>query len=214
MKPLLVFDMDGVLVEVKESYRETIRVTVQHFAGELPSHEEIQHYKNLGGYNNDWLLSQRLLADRGRQVPYEEVVAVFNQFFFGHDGEPGLIERERWIDTTGVLARLQARYDFAVFTGRLHEEAQITLRRFARHLNFYAVLGDDNVTHSKPHPDGLLRLQAERPVAYYLGDSVDDAKAGRDAQVPFIAITAPGGDFTGLPVAHFVENINHLEGIL
>ena len=65
---VLVFDMDGVLVEVGESYREAIRQTVQHFTGELVSHDLIQDFKNQGGWNNDWLLSQRLITDRGIQV--------------------------------------------------------------------------------------------------------------------------------------------------
>ena len=30
---IIVFDMDGVLVEVGESYREAIRETVKHFTG-------------------------------------------------------------------------------------------------------------------------------------------------------------------------------------
>ncbi len=34
MRPtVLVFDMDGVLVDVTESYRETIQRTVEHFTG-------------------------------------------------------------------------------------------------------------------------------------------------------------------------------------
>ena len=214
MKPLLVFDMDGVLVEVKESYRECIRVTVQHFTGMTPNHDLIQQHKNQGGWNNDWKLSHELCRIFGKDVPYEEVVRVFNLYFFGHDGTPGLIERERWIDTTGTLARLNLRFDFAVFTGRLQEEAQITLRRFAQHLSFVAVLGDDDVAQSKPDPAGLKQLQAVGAVMFYLGDTVDDAKASRNAQVPFIAITAPGGDFTGLPVAHAIESINELEKIL
>ena len=214
MKPLLVFDMDGVLVEVKESYRESIRATVRHITGETPDHETIQSYKNQGGWNNDWKLSQELCRTKGHDVPYEEVIEIFNRYFFGHSGVPGLIERERWIDTTGVLARLNAHYDFAVFTGRFNEEAHITLRRFAQHLSFIEVLGDDNVTHSKPNPAGLNQLQATRQISYYLGDTVDDAKASRDAGVPFIAITAPGGNFTGLPVAHAINSINELETIL
>ena len=214
MKPLLVFDMDGVLVEVKESYRESIRATVQHITGETPDHETIQSYKNQGGWNNDWKLSQELCRTKGHELPYEEVIEIFNRYFFGHAGVPGLIERERWIDTTGVLAKLNRQYDFAVFTGRLNEEAQITLRRFAQHLTFVEVLGDDNVAQSKPHPAGLNQLQASRPISYYLGDTVDDAKASQAAGVPFIAITAPGGDFTGLPVAHAINSINELETIL
>jgi HAD superfamily hydrolase (TIGR01548 family) len=214
MKPLLVFDMDGVLVDVKESYRETIRATVKHFCGTEVTHEEIQHYKNLGGYNNDWLLSQRLCQEKGRNLAYQEVVDVFNQYFFGVGDQPGLMEREKWIPGPGLLDRLNERYELAIFTGRLHEEAQITLRRFTPGFPWFAVLGDDNVARSKPDPDGLLQLLAQGPVAYYIGDSVDDAKAARDADLPFIAITAPGGDFTGLPVKHAIPNINELETVL
>lgn len=213
-KPMLVFDMDGVLVEVKESYRESIRATVLHFTGRRVEHSLIQHYKNQGGWNNDWKLSRELCSVYGKEIPYETVVEVFNQYFFGHNGVPGLIEREKWIDTTDVLTRLNQRFDFAIFTGRLHEEAQISLRRFAKHLNWVAVIGDDNVTQSKPHPEGLLALKSAHEIAYYLGDTVDDAKASKAAKVPFIAITAPGGNFAAFSPAHFIPTINDLETIL
>jgi len=214
MKPLLVFDMDGVLVEVKESYRESIRSTVQYFTGRLVDHSLIQYYKNQGGWNNDWKLSRELCSVYGKEIAYDNVVEVFNQYFFGHNGVPGLIERERWIDTTGVLARINQRFDFAVFTGRVHDEAQITLKRFATHLNWIAVLGDDNVTKSKPDPEGLLTLKASHNIAYYIGDTVDDAKASKAAQVPFVAITAPGGNFAAFSPAHFLNDINELETVL
>src|SRR3982751_2034470 len=80
---VLVFDMDGVLVEVTESYREAIRETVKHFTGELVSHDLIQDFKNAGGWNNDWLPSQRLIADLGKNVDYAEVVEYFNAVFLG-----------------------------------------------------------------------------------------------------------------------------------
>ena len=41
----IVFDMDGVLVDVTESYRETIVRTVQHFTGATITREQIQDYK-------------------------------------------------------------------------------------------------------------------------------------------------------------------------
>jgi HAD superfamily phosphatase len=215
-KPLLVFDMDGVLVEVKESYRESIRETVRHFTGALPDHAEIQRYKDMGGWNNDWKLSQRLLADAGQDVPYDTVVATFNEYFFGVDGRPGLMQRERWIDDRGVLERLNERFDFAVFTGRLREEAMMTIRRFGSHLRWFAVIGDNDVAQSKPHPDGLLQLRARHPLGplFYLGDTVDDARAGREAGVPFIAITAPGGKFDGYEPAGRLPTILELEEFL
>jgi HAD superfamily phosphatase len=53
----LVFDMDGVLAEVTESYREAVVQTVRHFTGTSIERDSIQEYKNRGGFNNDWLLS-------------------------------------------------------------------------------------------------------------------------------------------------------------
>src|SRR3989338_2424146 len=54
MKPLLIFDIDGVLVDVSKSYRAAIKQTVEHFTGKEITLEEIQALKNKGGYNNDW----------------------------------------------------------------------------------------------------------------------------------------------------------------
>jgi hypothetical protein len=39
-QPILIFDMDGVLVDVTESYRETIAATVEHFTGRRPTNEK------------------------------------------------------------------------------------------------------------------------------------------------------------------------------
>ena len=63
---LIVFDMDGVLAEVTESYREAIVQTVEHFTGQRITRDLIQEYKNRGGWNNDWALSQKI-ASRSRR---------------------------------------------------------------------------------------------------------------------------------------------------
>jgi len=86
----LVFDMDGVLAEVTESYRESVVQTVRHFTGQPVSRVRIQEYKNRGGFNNDWLLSQQICADLGVRVPYESVVKYFCDIFFGPGGDDGL----------------------------------------------------------------------------------------------------------------------------
>jgi HAD superfamily phosphatase len=80
---VLVFDMDGVGVEVSRSYREAIVETVRHFSGETVSQDLIQDYKNAGGWNNDWLLSHKFITDAGKTVEYADVVDYFNQVFLG-----------------------------------------------------------------------------------------------------------------------------------
>ena len=185
---ILVFDMDGVLVDVTDSYRETIVQTVEHFTGKIISREAIQDYKNQGGWNNDWALSEKICHDFGVDIPYAKIVDYFNWLFL----EQGLIHRERWLPRNGLLERLSDKFELAIFTGRTTEEAEITLNREGLRERFLLVTSSD-VQREKPAPDGLLKIAALRPATklLYVGDTVDDARCARAANVPFIGIAAP-----------------------
>src|ERR1700704_3119166 len=152
---MVVFDMDGVLVDVTESYRETIQQTVEHFTGKRPTRETIQDWKNRGGWNDDWALSTAITRAEGVEVEYNAVVDYFQSIFHG---ENGLIQRERWIARSGMLESLNRKFKFAVFTGRLRWEAELTLNRFASSLRFEPIIGADDIANHKPAPDGLLHI--------------------------------------------------------
>ena len=186
-KPTLVFDMDGVLVDVSESYRETIAQTAEHFTGVKVTRRQIQEYKNQGGWNDDWRLTQYIIAEAGIEVPLDDVIAQFQRLFRG-EGAGGLMLREQWVARPGVLEKLAERFRLSVFTGRPREEAELTLRRFAPGLLFDPLVAMEDVENHKPAPDGLLSIAG---AAYYVGDTVDDARAARAAGIPFIGIAAP-----------------------
>lgn len=185
---VLVFDMDGVLVDVTESYRETIVLTVEFFTGKIITPAKIQNYKNEGGWNNDWLLSQKICADLGVTVEYRTVVDRFNDFFLNQ----GLIGRERWLPQNGLLESLCEKFELAIYTGRNTWEAEITLKREGWWGRFLLVTSND-VAREKPAPDGLLKIASMRPgkQLLYVGDTVDDARCAGAANVPFIGIAAP-----------------------
>lgn len=219
--------MDGVLVDVSDSYRETICQTVHSFTGKTITRELVQEYKNRGGFNNDWLLSQTICRDLGTELEYDTVVVRFNELFFGDmsTGLPtGLMSRERWLPANGLLESLAAEYQLAVFTGRLRDEAGITLRRFGYPELFLPLIGADDVVNGKPHPEGLLKIQQDHPGAdlIYIGDTVDDARSASAAGVPFIGIAHPGTHqrerllelFRGESAIAIVEDINQLPGVL
>ena len=189
MEGVIAFDMDGVLVDVTQSYRETIRATVRHFGGPDVSHARVQDYKNSGGWNNDFALSQKILADEGVPVAYEDVVREFNRIFFGENND-GLILREKWIAQPEFLARLEQRYALCIFTGRMGFEAKISLDRFVPNVRWSMIVADDNVARSKPAPDGLLDIIAAHPniPITYVGDTVDDARSAMAAGVRFVGI--------------------------
>jgi HAD superfamily phosphatase len=217
---LLIFDMDGVLVDVTDSYRETIARTVEHFTGHTIGRETIQEYKNQGGWNSDWDLSLHLVRIAGVEVPAEEIQAHFQKLFLGEEGTPGLILRERWVARPGILEALTRRFRLAVFTGRPHVEARMTLDRFAGGLVFDPIVGMEAVQNHKPAPDGLLQILAANPntSAFYIGDTIDDARSASAAGVPFIGIAAPENPLRADLVALFesqgavaiLDDINHL----
>lgn len=192
MVDILVFDMDGVLVDVSESYRETVVQTVRALSGKTIDRDLIQEYKNQGGWNNDWALTQRILADFGKDVEYDTVVDEFNRLFLGHGSVEGLISRERWIARDGLLEELAGKAQLAIFSGRMRYEADITLERFKATALFEPVVCADDVQNGKPDPEGLLRIIQRNPgkELLYFGDVVDDARSSRAAGVRFVGVVA------------------------
>ena len=220
-KPILVFDMDGVLVEVTESYRETIARTVEHFTGERPTRARIQEYKNAGGWNDDWKLSLHLVREAGVDAMFDDVKGHFQKLFHG-DGFPGLMLREQWVARPGVLETLNRKFRFALFTGRPKWEAELTLQRFAPDLVFDPVIGMDEVENHKPAPDGLLQIRKLCRDPFYVGDTVDDARCAKAAGVRFIGIAAPSNPlyvdlvflFQAEKAFAIVDDINYLEEVI
>ena len=53
----LVLDVDGVLVDVAGSYRRAVVESVERVYGETIAQPAIQQFKDAGGFNNDWELT-------------------------------------------------------------------------------------------------------------------------------------------------------------
>ena len=68
---ILIFDMDGVLIDVSKSYRKTIQQTIHIYLETCfgirknknwrVTDEEVSLFKSVGGFNNDWDLTSGLL---------------------------------------------------------------------------------------------------------------------------------------------------------
>ncbi|ACV10515.1 HAD superfamily (subfamily IA) hydrolase, TIGR01548 [Halorhabdus utahensis DSM 12940] len=56
----VVLDVDGVLVDVADSYRRAVVDTVARIHGETISRSTLQAFKDAGGFNNDWELTDAL----------------------------------------------------------------------------------------------------------------------------------------------------------
>jgi HAD superfamily hydrolase (TIGR01548 family) len=186
---LIIFDVDGVLVDVSGSFHRSTIQTVHHFTGKRVVISEIQKWKSKSGFNDDWKLSTAWIKSLGGNATYEEVKRQFMKFYWG-DGVPGNVEREKWVVPMATLRRWSRRYELAIFTGRTRKELAHTLEKFRAEEMFQRVVTMDDIKNLKPHPEGLLWILDGRDPgrAVYLGDNIDDALASQRAHVPFLGV--------------------------
>jgi len=187
--------MDGVLVDVSNSYRRAIERTVFHFSQKRPSPAEIQRWKLRPDLNNDWDVAAAILEAKGRSVPRNEIISVFQKYSLGTNNRPRISRSERWLLPVPLLDRLAARLPLGIVTGRPRREARLALQRFETSRYFRVVIArEDAGPHQKPDPCGLRlalqRLGVRRAV--YFGDSPADMAAARAAGLPAAAVCPPG----------------------
>jgi HAD superfamily hydrolase (TIGR01548 family) len=74
----VVLDIDGVLVDVTDSYRRTIVETVERVHGFALDRDDVQRFKDAGGFNNDWELTDAVaLFALARAAGYEADVEAY-----------------------------------------------------------------------------------------------------------------------------------------
>ena len=193
---LIIFDVDGVLVDVHGSFHRSILDTVKHFTGRRFTYADIQQWKRRSGYNDDWRLSTDWIHSLGEKVDYAQVKRRFQKIYWGANGTRGNVWRERWLVSPRRLERWAKRAELALFTGRTRRELRHTLEHFGVIKLFPRVVTMDDVENLKPHPEGLLRLLngADPKAALYLGDNLDDALAAKRAGVPFLGVLRHGSE--------------------
>jgi HAD superfamily phosphatase len=186
---IIIFDVDGVLVDVRESFHRTVLETVRHFTGKRVTARELHHWKNQSGYNDDWKLSTAWVKSLGGKNEYDEVKAKFVDLYWGQNGK-GNVAREKWLLSRAILRKLAKHAELALFTGRVWLETDYTLDRCGVREFFRQIVTVEDIERPKPDPQGLLKILGGRDPghAIYLGDNVDDAIAAQKAGIPFVGI--------------------------
>ncbi|MBI5046287.1 histidinol-phosphate transaminase [Candidatus Micrarchaeota archaeon] len=189
----VIFDIDGVLIDVSKSYREAIIRTVKQFTGKSIVDRDVDALKQLPGFNNDWdscyALCKGIIDPKQVDRTSSDYQQMKDYFQLQYLGE--LIKKEKSLVQLKTLDDLSNRgLKFGVVTGRPREEAIIALRtagitpKYIRNENIIA----QEDAPEKPSPEPLLlaqrKLAAKNPV--YVGDSTSDKLAAERAQMLFV----------------------------
>ena len=223
---LILFDIDGVIRDVSNSYRMAIQETVSYFCSWKPSIQDIDSIKSEGCWNNDWDLSLEMinrhvqnnnlsLAPPNRK----KLIERFEDFYFGGDQNndssnwSGFIKNETLLVKKNLFDELtQLRIGWGFVSGAELPSAKFILeKRLGLSTAPLIAMGD---APDKPDPTGFISLSSklsERPLGVanlpiaYIGDTVADVKTVINARERI-----PQQKFISLAIAppHLHENSN------
>ena len=198
--PLLVFDLDGTLIDTAPDLVETLNVI---FAREgLPPVPFAKARKLIGGGARAMIVrgveaESRLLSATQIERLFDEFIAYYTEHIADRSRPfPGLTE------TLDTLA--QQGHRFAVCTNKLERLSVRLLQQLDLASRFAVICGQDTFGVQKPDPDVLRRTilaaggSPER--AILIGDSETDVRTAKSAGIPIVAVDF---GYTERPVAEF-----------
>ncbi len=226
-KDMLIFDIDGVIFDVRESYFSAIKETYKYFSKKDITDEEINKVKSMGNMNCDWDATKYLLETNGFEVDIDDIIDVFQNLFYNPEIKKDnyLIDKEKLLISKETFEELSSRYDLVIFSGRYKYEALYSLEKFGIDKYFYYFQTSDGLAKelTKPNPWGVLEILKHCPhlTIKYFGDSVDDIIAGNGAKVDTIGVLSPGCDynvmtnnFKHLGAKYMIEDIKNIKNFL
>jgi HAD superfamily hydrolase (TIGR01509 family) len=205
MIKLIVFDLDGVLVETKKLHFDALNKALCDVDPKyIISYEEhLSKYDGLNTYKKLDILGK----ERGLRTTEFQSIWLRKQFYTSQMLRE-LIPDNRIID---ILKRLKdANYKLAVASNSIRETVKITLLKlgYLEYIDFY--LSNEDVKHPKPSPELYLKSMIEAGVSPKETLIIEDSVVGRTAA------NSSGGNLYGIncPNDLIYENIiNYINGI-
>jgi phosphoglycolate phosphatase-like HAD superfamily hydrolase len=194
----LVFDIDGVLIDVSKSFDKTVVQTVKEISGFDVESENVRELRKKGYFVDDFKLTEAIiLANQednclekivsnfpegenisfirqniSKEVDKEKIKQVFNYKYLGKKGgfeNEGLWKKEEPNVESETLEKLEKEFKIAAVTGR--NSLEIELAEEILSYRFPEKTTRDDV--EKPDPEALKRIVGE-DYGIFFGDSMND----------------------------------------
>lgn len=177
---LLIFDLDGTLVDSKQDLANAVNATRGHMGLGPIDDGRISSYVGEGAT----VLMRRAL---GREASEADIAKAL-EFFLAYYSEHKLDHTRPYPGVPEALERLRrAGVRMAVLTNKPVRVSQAILEGLGLAEYFARVYGGNSFEQKKPHPMGVDRLLAELGVepeqAMMVGDSAVDIRTARNAGI-------------------------------
>jgi phosphoglycolate phosphatase len=204
---LLIFDLDGTLVDSRADLAASINHMRRHFGLAALSQDTVTSY--IGSGVHDFV--RRSL--QGSNVVFEDALDVYRTYYNAHltvhtTTYPGV--------RAGIKALAKAGHKLALLSNKPGDACRLIIRHFGLGRYFMAMLGGRDLDRLKPEPDGiqycLTRSGLPASNTWMIGDHHTDLAAARNAGVWSAFVEYGFGDRDGhetnISFGSFTELVN------
>lgn len=187
MKKLVVFDLDGTLVDSIFDLGNAVNFALKEY--NLPLHPMSDYYTFVGNGMED--LVRRSMNEKGTDDElYKKVRKVFDEHYNAHSNDNTIAYK----GVSELLSALRSKsVKTAVLTNKGHQYVGAILDRCFPEHKFDIYYGQRDGIARKPHPQSFELLLEELGVSkedcLYIGDSEVDVKTAKNAGVDLVAVT-------------------------
>lgn len=178
---LLIFDLDGTLIESKWDIAQSVNFTLTQMG--LPA----RPIEEIFGFVGDGVkMLLRLAVGEGNQAKYDEALKVFRRYYLEH-----CLDRTTFYPGIEPMLRHFAHKDKAIATNKSLEYTRVILNGLGPQ-HFRHMVGGDNGFGLKPEPGMLLHIMekagAPKERTVLVGDSTNDINGGHNAGIRVCAV--------------------------
>ena len=211
MRPVLIFDLDGTLVDSKKDLTASVNHIRQQFDLPILTEDEIARFIGNGAL----MLIRRALGPKATEENVQTGLQMFLSYYRAH-----------MLDCTtlypGVRETLKSLTDcrLAVLTNKPVHFSCALLDGLGIYKHFAAVYGGNSFDQKKPDPVGIYQILSDtkghRLKTWMIGDSAVDVLTGRNAGVSTCGVTYGYATetFKDVPPDYLIDNFSDLEALV
>ncbi|MBO7540682.1 MAG: HAD family hydrolase [Bacteroidales bacterium] len=187
MKKLVIFDLDGTLVNTIADLADSVNHALQTLGYPAQPYEKFPYFVGNGIYK---LIERALPPESRDEQTIRSVKAVFMDYYMLHNTDKSTVYE-------GVGELLRALADkgvaLAVASNKVHEATVAMIARLFPGIGFACVLGQRDGVPTKPNPAivaEILKTASATPTeTLYVGDSGVDMQTAHNAGITAVGVT-------------------------
>ena len=187
MKKLVIFDLDGTLVNTIADLADSVNHALQTLGYPAQPYEKFPYFVGNGIYK---LIERALPPESRDEQTIRSVKAVFMDYYMLHNTDKSTV-----YDGMGELLRALAGKGvaLAVASNKVHEATVAMIARLFPGIGFACVLGQRDGVPTKPNPaivaEILQTASATPSETLYVGDSGVDMQTAHNAGITAVGVT-------------------------